>query len=159
MGASLFSGADYILDLVGFDDLVKTADAVVLGEGKLDSQSFLGKILGVATGRVHDRPVLAVVGTNALDPAESVAHGLADVWVATNPKGTSPKWKKPESLAHIARRIGILDWLSCQFYLGRSSTWLMSSSGEQLHHRMRNGLHNRCESFKLSARDICTGHR
>jgi glycerate kinase len=85
LGANLFSGADYILDLVGFDDLVKTADAVVLGEGRLDSQSFLGKIVGVATSRVHDRPVLAVVGTNALDPAESTAHGLANVWAATNP--------------------------------------------------------------------------
>jgi glycerate kinase len=85
LGANLFSGADYILDLVGFDDLVKTADAVVLGEGRLDSQSFLGKIVGVATSRVHDRPILAVVGTNALESAESTAHGLANVWAATNP--------------------------------------------------------------------------
>jgi glycerate kinase len=85
LGASLFSGADYVLDLVGFDELANTADAVVLGEGKLDSQSFLGKIVGVATSRVNERPVLAVVGSTALDPAESAARGLAHVWVATNP--------------------------------------------------------------------------
>ncbi len=85
LGASLFSGADYVLNLVGFNDLANTADAVVLGEGKLDSQSFLGKIVGVAASRVHDRPVLAIVGTTSLDPAESAALGLANVWVASNP--------------------------------------------------------------------------
>lgn len=85
LGASLFSGADYVLDLVGFDDLAKTADAVVLGEGKLDSQSFLGKIVGVAASRVHGHPVLAVVGSTSLGPAESTDLGLANVWVATNP--------------------------------------------------------------------------
>jgi glycerate kinase len=84
-GAELFSGADYLLDLVGFDELASTADAVVLGEGKLDSQSFLGKIVGVAARRVHDRPVLAVVGSTSLDLSESVALGLSHVWVASNP--------------------------------------------------------------------------
>jgi len=85
LGASLFSGAEYVLDLVGFDDLAKSADAVVLGEGRLDSQSFLGKIVGVAASRVHDRPVLAVVGSTSLGPAESTDLGLAQVWVASNP--------------------------------------------------------------------------
>jgi glycerate 2-kinase len=84
-GAELFSGADYLLDLVGFDELANTADAVVLGEGRLDAQSFLGKIVGVAARRVHDRPVLAVVGSTSLDLAESVALGLSHVWVASNP--------------------------------------------------------------------------
>ncbi len=84
LGAELFSGADYVLNLVGFDELAKTADAVVLGEGKLDSQSFLGKIVGVAARRVHDRPVLAVVGSTSLDHAEYTALGLSSVWVASS---------------------------------------------------------------------------
>lgn len=85
LDAEIFSGADYVLNLVGFDDLASTADAVVLGEGKLDAQSFLGKIVGVAASRVHNRPVLAVVGSTTLDPEESAALGLSRVWVATNP--------------------------------------------------------------------------
>jgi glycerate kinase len=84
LGAELFSGADYVLNLVGFDELANTADAVVLGEGKLDSQSFLGKIVGVAARRVHDRPVLAVVGSTSLDLDESAALGLSHVWVASS---------------------------------------------------------------------------
>jgi glycerate kinase len=84
LGAQLFSGADYVLNLVGFDELANTADAVVLGEGKLDAQSFLGKIVGVAARRVHDRPVLAVVGSTSLDLEESAALGLSHVWVASS---------------------------------------------------------------------------
>jgi glycerate kinase len=83
--AELFSGADYVLNLVGFDELANKADAVVLGEGKLDPQSFLGKIVGVAARRVHDRQVFAVVGSSALDRAESSALGLSHIWVASNP--------------------------------------------------------------------------
>jgi glycerate kinase len=75
----LFSRADYVLNLVGFDELANTADAVVLGEGRLDAQSLLGKIVGVAAHRDHDRPVLAVVGSTALDLAESNALGLSYV--------------------------------------------------------------------------------
>ena len=84
LGAQLFSGADYVLNLVGFDELANSADAVVLGEGRLDAQSFLGKIVGVAARRVQDRPVLAVVGSTALDLTESNALGLSHVWVASS---------------------------------------------------------------------------
>ena len=83
LGATLFSGSDYILDLVGFDERARSADAVVLGEGRLDSQSFLGKIVGVAASRVHDRPVFAVVGSTSLDAEQTNALGLSRVWVAS----------------------------------------------------------------------------
>lgn len=85
IGADLLSGADSVLNRVGFDELASAADAVVLGEGRLDSQSFLGKIVGVAARRVSDRPVLAVVGSTALDAAESSALGLSHIWVASTP--------------------------------------------------------------------------
>ncbi len=84
LGADLFSGADYILNLVDFDELANKADAVVLGEGRLDAQSFLGKIVGVAARRVRDRPVLAVVGSTSLDFVDSNALGLSHGWVASN---------------------------------------------------------------------------
>jgi glycerate kinase len=85
LGANLFSGADYVLDLVRFDELANSADAVLLGEGKLDSQSFLGKIVGVAASRVHDRPVIAVVGSTSLEALEIARLGVAHISIATNP--------------------------------------------------------------------------
>ncbi len=97
LGADLVSGADCVLNLIGFDELVNSADAVVLGEGKIDSQSFLGKIVGVAAHRVHDRPVFAVVGSSALDAAESSALGLSRIWVAST---SSELRASGEALAH-----------------------------------------------------------
>lgn len=85
LGANLFSGADYVLNLVRFDELANSADAVLLGEGKLDSQSFLGKIVGIAASRVHDRPVMAVVGSTSLEAPEIARLGVAHLSIATNP--------------------------------------------------------------------------
>ncbi|HGR7108182.1 TPA: glycerate kinase [Streptococcus pneumoniae] len=47
--ASIVSGIDTCLDLINFDKKVSDADLVVVGEGRLDSQSFAGKApIGVA---------------------------------------------------------------------------------------------------------------
>lgn len=41
--ADLKSGADLILDTIGFDDMLQGADLVITGEGKIDCQTFMGK--------------------------------------------------------------------------------------------------------------------
>lgn len=41
--AEMKKGSDLILDLAGFDSLIKDADLVITGEGKIDSQTFMGK--------------------------------------------------------------------------------------------------------------------
>lgn len=47
--ASIVSGIDTCLDLINFNKKVSDADLVVVGEGRLDSQSFAGKApIGVA---------------------------------------------------------------------------------------------------------------
>ena len=43
LGAELRSGIESILDLVCFDELIKDADLIVTGEGRLDGQSSTGK--------------------------------------------------------------------------------------------------------------------
>ena len=45
LGATIESGADYVLKLTGVLDEIKTADAVITGEGKIDSQTLSGKIV------------------------------------------------------------------------------------------------------------------
>ncbi|MCW2133060.1 glycerate kinase [Arthrobacter sp. VKM Ac-2550] len=65
-GAELVSGADFILDTVDFDRHVAEADAVVVGEGRLDSQTGQGKIISAILVRTARKPVFAVVGS--VDP-------------------------------------------------------------------------------------------
>ncbi len=43
LGAELQSGIESVLDLVRFDELIKGADLIVTGEGRLDGQSSIGK--------------------------------------------------------------------------------------------------------------------
>lgn len=63
-GAKLQMGIDVVLDTVGFDQLLQTADLVFTGEGKIDSQSVRGKVVSGVSGHCKKVgvPVIAVVG-------------------------------------------------------------------------------------------------
>lgn len=62
------SGIDTCLDLINFNKKVSDADLVVVGEGRLDSQSFAGKApIGVAKRTPVGVPVIAICGSLAED--------------------------------------------------------------------------------------------
>ena len=66
--ASIVSGIDTCLDLIDFDKKVVGADLVIIGEGRLDSQSFAGKApMGVAKRTPNGVPVIAICGSLAND--------------------------------------------------------------------------------------------
>jgi glycerate kinase len=69
LGARLVAGAPFVLDAVDYDDRMRAAQAVVVGEGRLDDSSLAGKIVGEAATRARQGgvPCHAIVGTNALD--------------------------------------------------------------------------------------------
>jgi glycerate kinase len=69
-GAELRPGADFILDSIGFDTRLARADAVVSGEGRFDSQSLEGKIVGAIATRcaAAGKPLHLIVGENDLRP-------------------------------------------------------------------------------------------
>jgi glycerate kinase len=68
-GASLQPGAEFVLDALGFDARLTAAEAVVSGEGRLDRQSFEGKIVGAIAARcaAAGRPLHLVVGEDGLE--------------------------------------------------------------------------------------------
>jgi glycerate kinase len=86
-GADLVSGADAVLDAADFDVLLTSADAVVVGEGRLDSQTGEGKIISAVLARVFNSgrqiPVVAVVGSVAEDLG-SYAENFAQILIATD---------------------------------------------------------------------------
>ncbi|WP_024833262.1 glycerate kinase [Ruminiclostridium josui] len=61
---SLKPGIETVLDLVGFDNIIKDADFIFTGEGKIDAQSLRGKVvIGVAArANMNNVPVIAIVG-------------------------------------------------------------------------------------------------
>jgi glycerate kinase len=68
-GAELVAGAAFVLDEIGFDARMRAARAVVTGEGKLDMQSLVGKVVSEVATRARQSgvPCHAVVGTRELD--------------------------------------------------------------------------------------------
>ncbi|WP_458779683.1 glycerate kinase [Arthrobacter sp. D3-16] len=86
-GAGLMSGADAVLDAAGFDGYLETATAVVVGEGRLDSQTGEGKIISAILERVRNTgrpiPLVAVVGSVA-DDLGHYAQNFAEILVATD---------------------------------------------------------------------------
>lgn len=68
-GAELVPGAAFVLDELGFDPRMRTARAVVTGEGRLDRQSLAGKVVSEVATRARQSgvPCYAVVGSSELD--------------------------------------------------------------------------------------------
>lgn len=79
LGGSLVSGADYFLDLLGFDDHTQLSDLVVTGEGRLDAQTSDGKLISAVCKRSGNTPVWAVVGCSVLGEGAASNLGLAGV--------------------------------------------------------------------------------
>jgi len=69
LGAQLVPGSAFVLDALGFDERMRAARAVVTGEGRLDRQSFAGKLVSEVATRARQSgvPCHAVVGELDLD--------------------------------------------------------------------------------------------
>jgi glycerate kinase len=80
-GAELADGAAFVLETVGFDERLRSAVAVVTGEGKLDATTLAGKVVSEVARHAHDAgvPVHAVVGEDATTPADRRALGLTSI--------------------------------------------------------------------------------
>ncbi len=87
LDAELVPGIDYVLDAVGFDDLLTRSRLVITGEGRLDGQTAQGKVIAGVMRRAAARsvPVWAVVGRCDLSPEQTTSFGLAGVIEAGDP--------------------------------------------------------------------------
>jgi glycerate kinase len=65
LNAEIVPGADFVLDTVGFDQLLKQASLVVTGEGKIDDQTLANKAPYAVCKRAKRRglPVFAIGGS------------------------------------------------------------------------------------------------
>jgi glycerate kinase len=85
LGARLVPGAPYVLDAIGFDELMRASAFVVTGEGSLDEQTLQGKIVGEVATRCRQAGVTchAIVGRDRLDPFGERIIDLASVTEAS----------------------------------------------------------------------------
>ncbi len=89
-GGKLTRGAEKLLDIVSFDTLCESADVVITGEGRIDSQTYQGKALQAVAYRANTcgKPVIAFAGKveGELDAAAQALGLKAIIEFASNLK-------------------------------------------------------------------------
>ena len=83
IGAQLVNGFELIAEEVALEDAMSAADIVITGEGRLDTESFNGKVVGgvVAMAKECQIPVVAVVGScdpGVVLPDDMTVHSLVE---------------------------------------------------------------------------------
>jgi glycerate 2-kinase len=88
LDGKLQSGIDLVLDVIHFEDAVQDADLVIVGEGRIDSQTIHGKApVGVAKRAkavVDGVPVVAIAGSIGPDYEAVYEHGIDTVFSVMN---------------------------------------------------------------------------
>ncbi len=81
LNAEVQSGVETVLRLVGFEDLLRGADLVVTGEGRVDFQSACGKAISGIAGmcRRHGVPVAVIAGEMGRGAEELYGAGVASI--------------------------------------------------------------------------------
>ncbi len=108
MNARLRKGIDIILDTIGFDDIIKGADMVITGEGRIDSQTFKGKAPYGILERAQKQgiPTIAVCGLlepntahnfQAVLPIQPRPQNGSELRSAMNPTNTTANIRKTVS--------------------------------------------------------------
>ncbi len=109
LNASLNSGIDTILSLANFDALLEGADIVVTGEGRLDTQSLLGKVVFGITRYTKKKgvPLYVVCGVNDLNDTALATSGIQAVYPSNPQKLPFEKIREnaKKDLAVAARRL------------------------------------------------------
>lgn len=76
-GAKLVRGSDWVMQETGLDELLRSADVVITGEGAFDAQSAMGKITGEVIRRARGRVILIAgsVEGKVPDQVRAIAGG------------------------------------------------------------------------------------
>lgn len=86
LNATLRPGIDIVMDAVNLHDILKGADLVITGEGRIDSQTIHGKTpIGVArAAKKQGIPVIGIAGCLAKDCNVVHDHGIDSVFSAVS---------------------------------------------------------------------------
>lgn len=107
LGAHPVSGFGTIADELGLRTALDSADLVVTGEGKLDPESFTGKVVGGVTLAAEKRgvDVLAVVGTAAPEASGRIeVRDLSAEFGTAESFANTTECVRKSLVAHLSRR-------------------------------------------------------
>jgi glycerate kinase len=92
LNGRLRKGADMVLDTVRFDEIIENADLVITGEGRIDRQTFSGKLPARVLHRATRMgvPVIAIGGIVELSEEEISVSGFKGI-LPIQPRPSNPE--------------------------------------------------------------------
>lgn len=78
--AEFYSGIDYILDLVDFNNIIMDYDYIITGEGKIDSQSLDGKVVFGISQRAQGKKIILVCAINEIEQSELSKRNIYQIY-------------------------------------------------------------------------------
>jgi glycerate kinase len=81
LNASMRRGVNFIIENTGLKENIKNADLIITGEGRIDTQTFSGKVVSEVTRLARDagKNVVAVCGISEITDTEIQAVGLQKI--------------------------------------------------------------------------------
>jgi len=106
LNATMEKGVNYIIRKTGLQEKITHADLIITGEGKIDQQSFSGKVISevIRVGRLAGKPVIAICGICEIPQEETASYGLRKV-ISLVDSHTTPESAIQNAQAKISERI------------------------------------------------------
>ena len=103
LNGKLMSGIDIVLDILNFDEKLSGADIVITGEGRIDSQSAMGKTVTGIAKRCKNKniPVIVFTGNVSDNAAELHEHGITSFFSIINYPMSVEEAMKPETTSKL----------------------------------------------------------
>lgn len=93
--AKFYPGIDYILESIDFDNLIKEYDYIITGEGKVDDQSFLGKVVFRIAEKAKNKKVIIVCALSEV--SSSIPNNIIGIYnIVKNNITSEMSMKEPE---------------------------------------------------------------
>ncbi|HEY0653131.1 MAG TPA: glycerate kinase [Chryseosolibacter sp.] len=104
--AELHTGMDFIGGITSLEQRISESDIVITGEGKLDRQSFSGKVVQrvTALARKHNKRLIVICGVSELSPEELHHSGIDECLVLSS--GRELQYAIDNAAALIKERLG-----------------------------------------------------
>jgi glycerate kinase len=85
-GARIVSGIRLVAEMVGLEEAIAGADLVVSGEGKVDRQTFFGKVVSgvLELCQKHQKPLLILTGKIAWEEVPELPKEIVGIFSIVN---------------------------------------------------------------------------
>lgn len=108
LNASMEKGVNYIIQNTGLQAKMHAHDLIVTGEGKIDGQTFSGKVVSEVLRLAGEagKPVIAVCGVCELPEGETKAHGLLKV-ISLIDEDTPVESAMQHASRHLTKKVSV----------------------------------------------------